>query len=425
MVELTRSAIDKSDGKAFPVGWLVQNEPSDLPNGTTVVICDIFLAKLRTNEIAEYIERHLQAFRAKQPTVAVNDHVCEYRQPEIVSTRTFVPSLAQETVLGKCMLTVNVSRVPLSDLQQGIFVTAGSGNHVGTEDCGIGRKEFGNYLFGEIDVPTLESFDTPIQPFDDSRSGKLNPEHPVVRTLLGFLGSKLEEVRQEHARGSRDAQKTEQMRRLAQEADRIAEFLNKDFEQQRERLDQIRAATASRGPARSLFGADDGGADKSESWTKGTLERGTVESREHRASPGTGTGRVAPDIVADATRDPEGRQSVDPVGGAGKSRRTRGGFQVKYDRLGREEHRSKYDPTRLAILINLDHPAVANALRKSSAEDPVFRRLSYEIAFSEYAMALGHEFIRQDPDMPPDDLLYDVRATLNRISKAAASLYLS
>lgn len=87
--------------------------------------------------------------------------------------------------------------------------------------------------------------------------------------------------------------------------------------------------------------------------------------------------------------------------------------------------RSKYDRTRLAILINLDHPAVANALRCASVEDPVFRRLSYEIAFSEYSMALGYLLVKQDPDMPADDLLYEVRATLNRLARAAASLYVN
>jgi hypothetical protein len=55
----------------------------------------------------------------------------------------------------------------------------------------------------------------------------------------------------------------------------------------------------------------------------------------------------------------------------------------------------------------------------------MFRRRSYEIAFSEYSMALGYELARQDPDMPADDLLYEVRSTLNRVAKAAAALYVS
>jgi hypothetical protein len=65
------------------------------------------------------------------------------------------------------------------------------------------------------------------------------------------------------------------------------------------------------------------------------------------------------------------------------------------------------------------------ALGDGHVEDTTFRRLSYEIAFSEYAMGLGYELSKQDPNMPPDDLLYEVRSTLNRISTAAVALYRS
>ena len=77
----------------------------------------------------------------------------------------------------------------------------------------------------------------------------------------------------------------------------------------------------------------------------------------------------------------------------------------------------------LTILINLEHPLVMAALGDGHVEDTTFRRLSYEIAFSEYAMGLGYELSQQDPNMPPDDLLYEVRSTLNRISTAAVALY--
>jgi hypothetical protein len=425
VVELDRETIDASSGDKIPVRWLVDSEDCAQPNGTVVTISDIFVARLRTNEIIDYIERHLQAFRARQPSVAVNDHVCEYRPPELVLTRTFLPTPAQAKVIGDGQLTIHVARVPLGDLEQGVFVTAGPGNLVGREDCGVAHKEFGNYLFGEIDVPALETFESPIQPYDDSRSLRLNAEHPVVRVLVGFLGSKLEEVRQEQLRASREAHKSEQMRRLAQEADRIADFLNQDFRILRDRLDQIRAASASKGPAKSLFGTSSDGAASDDAWTKGTSERGNVPDSSKVSTEGRGQGRKSPDLTVESQRDPLGNQSVDPAGGKGTKPRSRGGFEVRYDHLGRDEQRSKYDRTSLAILINLDHLAVANAMKSSAPEDPIFRRLSYEIAFSEYSMALGYELARQDPDMPADDLLYEVRATLNRVSRAAAALYLA
>ena len=424
VVELDRDAIDRSTGGEIPVSWQVTDQVSEKPNGTVVVVSDIFIAKLRTNEIIDYIERHLQAFRGWQPSVAVNDHVCEYRKPEVVATHEFKPSPAQSKVIGDVVLSVHVARAPLGEVEQGVFVTAGVGNLIGVEDCGIARKEMGNYLFGEIDAPAIEAFQTPVQPYDDSRSLKLNPEHPVVRVLLGFLGSKLEEVRQEQVRASREARKTEEMRRLTQEAEKIASVLNADFRSLQERLDQIKAASASKGPAKSLFGGGAGGSE-SDAWAAGMSERGNLDKPSSDAGDGAGGGGNPPDQPAAGQPEASGRQAVDPVGGEGQRRRPRGGFEVRYENLGREEHRSKYDRTRLAILINLDHAAVANALKSTGSQDPMFRRLSYEIAFSEYSMALGYELARQDPDMPADDLLYEVRSTLNRVAKAAAALYVS
>jgi hypothetical protein len=425
VVELSRKDIDRSTGDDIPVTWLVRDEPSAATNGTMVTIGEIFLSRLRRNEIIEYIERNLQAFRAQLPSVAVNDHVCSYRAPEVVVTRSFTPSATQAALLGECTLTIHVARVPLSEPELGILVTAGHGNAVGHEDCGVSRKEFGNYLFGDIDVPAIETYSTPIQPFDDSRSLRLNPEHPVVRTLIGFIGSKLEEVRGEQARAAREAQKTEQMRRLARQADSLADILNEDFKSLRDRLDHIRASSSSRGPARSLFGRQEAAGSDSDAWMQGTQERGTIEAADRSSGSRKEKTARTPNIGAAGQLDSQGKSSVDPAGGDGKKQRTKGGFEVAYEHLGREEQRSTYDRTRMAILINLDHPAVANALKAAAVEDPVFKRLSYEIAFSEYSMVLGYELVRQDPDMPADDLLYEVRATLNRLATAAAALYLS
>src|SRR5262249_25617350 len=150
--------------------------------------------------------------------------------------------------LGNVELTVKVARIPLSEAEQGVFITAGAGNLVAVERCGVQAKDFGNYLFGEIDVVALETSDSSIAPYDSSRQLQLNPAHPVVGVLLGFIGSKLEQVRIELVRKSKEARKTEEARRLAQEADRIADILNSDFQDVQRRLHDIRSAS-SRGTA--------------------------------------------------------------------------------------------------------------------------------------------------------------------------------
>ena len=115
--------------------------------------------KIRTTQIIEYIERHLQAFRPIGPEVAVGDHICTFREPAIVETLEFFPSETQVQVLGRAKLEVRVAQAPLSLEDVGISVTAGVGNCVAVETAGVDRKELGNYLFGEIDVPSLETFE--------------------------------------------------------------------------------------------------------------------------------------------------------------------------------------------------------------------------------------------------------------------------
>jgi Histidine kinase-, DNA gyrase B-, and HSP90-like ATPase len=426
IVGLTRDMINASNGEEIPVEWIVKNEATDDPNGTTISILDIHLDKVRRASIIDYVERHLQAFRAKSPDVAIDDHVCTYREPPISETRTFQPTESQREVLGDVTLVIKISGAPLPPVEQGISVTAGVGNLVAIERAGIESKEFGNYLFGEIDVPALENHPSPIEPYDPTRSLQLNPQHTVVAVLLGFIGSKLEEVRTVLVRRSREARKTEQARRLAAEADKIAEILNEDFRKISERLHEIRAASSRKGAARSQV-AGRAADNEPDEWTRGIETPGVLVQtprKEPNPNPEPRPPRTMPQVQPRGLPNALGDNAVDPVGGTeGKRRRPQGGFRVEYKQLGTDAERSIYDPITLTILINLEHPLVMAALGDGHVEDTTFRRLSYEIAFSEYAMGLGYELSQQDPNMPPDDLLYEVRSTLNRISTAAVALY--
>ncbi len=424
VTELRRETIDVSDGKSVPVDWLIRNEATDFPNGTTVTVSDIVLDRINTASIIEYIERHLSAFRYRRPEVAVNDYVCSYREISVAKTSTFRPTAQQAQKIGDVELVIKVAQAPLSEEDQGVLITAGPGNLVAKECAGLEKKEFGNYLFGEVDVPALETADSPIQPYDSTRSMQLNPRHPVAAALLSFIGSRLEEVRQDLLRDAKEARKSEQARRLALEAKQIAEIINRDFNDVRQRLHEIRSASARPGSTEATFGDALTGGAEPETWIAGEQEPGRLPKTGRGETSGGGVGREAPKVTTKGLRDDVGTDSVDPMGGSGtRNSRPKGGFAVAYRNLGKEEGRSKYDAVSLTILINLDHPVVKAALGDGNVQDTAFRRLSYEIAFGEYAMALGYEVCRQDPNIPGDDLLYEVRTSLNRISTAAAPLY--
>lgn len=424
VVELKRNTIDLSEGKEIPVDWLIKKEPTSLPNGTIVTISEVILDKINTPSIIEYIERHLAAFRHCSPEVAVNDHVCSYKEPIVNRTHLFQPLPHQAAILGDVELCVKVSRAPLAVLDQGIFVFAGPGNLIAIERGGLENKEFSNYLFGEINVPALDDPKSPIEPYDLTRSLQLSPNHPGAAALISFIGAKLEEVRQNLVREFREARKTETARRLSAEAQKLADILNEDFRGVRDRLHEIHSASARPGSASANFGDSVLGGAETDSWVSGSEEPGSLSKATSSGNGRGGKRRKAPEITPRGEKDLAGAESVDPAGGAGaKKSKPRGGFGVDYKPLGREEDRAIYDSTSLTILINLDHPVLSAVLKDSTVEDVTFRRLSYEIAFSEYSTALGYEMLKQDPNIPADDILFEVRSTLNRVAKSAASLY--
>ncbi len=424
VVELHRSVIEASSGEAIPLAWKVRNKPVDAPNGTVITINELLIPRVDKAAIIEYIERNLSAFRGTSPIVGVNNHVCEYDEPPIGKTFTFYPSDKQAETLGRVTLTIHASVTPLPEWEHGVAVLVGHGNLVAIEHSGLEHKEFGNYLFGDIDVPALETFRTPLEPFDGSRSLTLNPKHPVVAVLVGFIGSKMEQVRQELVAEHKRAREEEQARRLAKQADALAEILNDDFRSQIDRLRDIRAATSRPGSAASSHGAFPQGDNEVDFWIAGLDEPGVVEvERSARGEEQRTPGTARTDVPRVGAPSSDGQSVLSPAGGSGQRPRPRGGFSVDFRNLGAQEDRSIYDATSVTIIINLDHSVVAAALSREGIESISFRRLSYEIAFSEYAIALSYEMVNRDPAMPADDVLYDIRATLKRITRAAAPLY--
>ncbi len=269
--------------------------------------------------------------------------MCEYREPTVAEKFTFVPSPKQAEVLSEVELVVKVSTIPLPAAEQGIAVSAGSGNLIAIETGGIENKELGNYLFGEIDVPALEKHRSPIEPYDTTRSLQLNPQHPLVRVLIPFIGSKLEEVRRILLERLNASRKTEEARRLALTADKIANILNQDFKNVIGRLQDIRAASARPGDVRPNQ-INSGRADNAElGWIEGTTVPGGLhQSKGVRGKikpplpPRPDIPKPRPAILKHGTPSDDGTSSLDKTDQSRKARKSRGGFNVDYRHLGPE-----------------------------------------------------------------------------------------
>lgn len=91
--------------------------------------------------------------------------------------------------------------------------------------------------------------------------------------------------------------------------------------------------------------------------------------------------------------------------------------------MGSDEARAKYDRGDRAILINLEHPQIVAALGVGGIGDATFRRLAYEVAFSEYAVALAVELANEGYFIDVHEPITEIRETMNRLATSGAALY--
>jgi hypothetical protein len=395
-VELSRSDIETMTSEdPIPVRKFEKEIATNQPNGTIVEIEGVHLRSLDQAGITHYIERHL-AHWPKNATVFVNNHECEFQEPPIKEEKRFRAEGAEKDVLGDVELVIKVSKAP-QDLR-GISIFANGVWHE-TTLAGSENKEMAQYIFGEIEVPKLDDDKSPIAPFDVSRSMRLNPENEVVRALYAFIGQKVEEVRRALAEEDKKRKSEEEMKRLTKQAAEIARVINEDFDAFRQQVAKVRAKTSGGIDAYRL-GAN--GADENSDILFGNeLPAEIICPPVHGDQP-VEPGLPRPPVVTPA--DPDAEKLGRPAGGGG-GRRPQGGFRVQFKSMGAESDRALYERDDRTIYINLEHPQLVAAIGVGDIDDPVFRRLAYEVAFSEYAIALASELEGRGHYIDPSDRL--------------------
>jgi hypothetical protein len=421
-VELKRSEVERMTSDApIPVEILEDETPTSSANGTLVEIEGIHLRSLDQGGIIRYIERHL-AKSPKNATVLVNNHECEFTEPPIASEHRFNPEGANAALLGDIELVVKVSKLPLEDDLRGISIFSHGVWHE-TTLAGSEGREMAQYIFGEVDVPKLDEDKSPIDAFDVSRSMRLNPENDLVRAIHAFVGMKIEEVRRALLEAEKRRRAEEDAKKLAQQASEIARVINEDFDAFRQRVAKVRAR--SRGSSDLDQNAPTGGEEENdlifgaEVPANQTLPEGGPGGVKG-GGKGTETSNQNPTVeAADSSAPKLGRG----VGGTGTKRKPAGGFDVKFREMGEAAYRAQYISDERTIYINLQHPQVAAALGNASVDEPLFRRLAYEIAFFEYTVALAQEMIRAGACYDLTDPVFEIREAMNRLARKGAALY--
>lgn len=424
-VELKRSSVEAiTSGNEIPVEIRESEIPVSTANGTLIEIEGVHLRSLDQAGIIHYIERHLARW-PKNATVFVNNHECEFNEPPVASESRFTPEGAALEKLGDAELVIKVSKSFLEDDLRGVSVFSNGVWHETTLGGSEGR-EMSQYIFGEIDVPTLDDDKSPVAPFDVSRSMQLNPENDLVRAIHAFVGSKVEEVRRSLVEADKKRKAEEDTKKLAEQASEIARVINEDFEAFRQRVAKIRAKTRGPNLSQDDQGGDDLGNDLifgSDIPARETAPTGSPgrngPPKNIAIPPAPGMPPFNPSVEAEENAEAKGQLAS----GTNPRRRPSGGFRVEFKEMGEGFDRALYIEAEQAIHINLEHPQIAAAKGNYSVEDPSFKRLAYEVAFSEYAIAIAQLKIKSGDCFDLTDPIVEIREALNRITRKAASLY--
>lgn len=407
IVELSRKDIEQSkSGEPFSVRDIMVDKPTTQEDGTRIIISQLNTRNIELPATIAYVERHLGR-QLHNHNVAISDHVCEYQEPNSSWRQTFRPNPDIARAIGNLELMIKVSPIPLDKERAGIDVLSKGIWHdttLGTIDGDSAKR-----IFGEVDMPVLEEkYDKEkIPPFDNTRNMTLNFSNPLVASLLGWIDECLHDVARELVRQEKGRKESEEAKRLAKQAQQLAKLLNDDFRGLQMELAKIRRLARLRE------------AELIEDLIPGP---GSTQTNHALGGPehGNGTGG---ELAGPGEEERPGSSILegDEKGGPGKvseRKQKQSTFSVEYRHEEERSPRSHYERETRTIVINLDHPQIARAAREGGGIDnKQFREMTYEVAFVEYAIALGHEKLSQDEFYGGSDALFDIRETINRVSR--------
>lgn len=423
-VELTRSAIESPEAATrVPVTVVERAVAVDRHDGTQIDIEEINLKKIDRTSVIKEIERHIAHW--PNATVYVDHHKCEFVEP-VASRQITIPveGTPFEGQLAGVELILKVAKAPLEEELRGVAITSKGVLHE-TTLAGCDSKPLSRYVFGSIEVPQLAEDKSGILPFDMSRSMVLNRQNDTVRSLIAFIGMSVQKLIDELEEEERDRKASENAKKLKKEADKIAEIINSDFHDWSNQLKKVVADAQGTSDLRDGPSAS----GDTEILTQGEellailIDEDSGVNIIHDDQPTPPEPSPEPRPGPEFEQSEEGIKQAQSKPASPSVKRRRGGFNVDFLEMGEENPRAKYEDTTRTILINLDHPQIAAAKRNNGIEDPLFRRMSYEVAFSEYAIGLAAEFNNAGWYLDSAEPIVAIRETLNRLSRAAATLY--
>ncbi|MBM3150705.1 MAG: hypothetical protein FJZ96_00640 [Chloroflexi bacterium] len=375
IVELRRADVESArDGQPIPLRETAVDRPApDSPPGTTIRIRDLLEGDPDEQAVRAYLEK-LLGQHLRRHKVRVNGRLCRYHMPKAELTFAFKPPETLGAVIGKATCKLCVAPDELERDDNAIAVLCHGYLHA-TTLAGRSRAPLAEYIFGEVEVPGLDDDPGPVPAFDNTRSLGLNPQNPKVQALETWLGACIDEALRELAERERRRQKAREQRLLRRVAGRIKNFLDEDFQSIQESLPWASLPVA-RKPALA--------SDAASSKTRPAAGRRKDPRRPSLARRGLAWLRRLLGLEKRRPPAPPRLPRGAPVE-----------FEIRYVRSGVKSSRAQYEAETGVISLNRDHPQLRTAEREAGLESNTYKMLSFDIAFTEYALAVAETLGKQ------------------------------
>jgi len=415
-----------SSGEDIPLKdyILIKGEKTRETSGTLIEINKIFKSvKVDEEEIIDNIEKHLRYEKGAE--VWVNNHQCEPKEPIIKKEYIFNSKKNKfDDLLGNIDLIIKVASQPLEKKHQGVSILS-KGNFYQLTLAGAENKEMSNHLFGEIDCPNLDDDDAEISPFSMSRDMELNTQNPVVRKIMAFIGLKVEEVRKILVEDDEKQKKSEEAKKLEKHEEAVSKIINEHFLKYKDKI-KMKFLSKRKGLSGLVTTETSENKNKNENSSLtlgkdleaildlGNSSSGEFDLNSDKSNTSENEKKLLNKNLKEKINEKQIAQKTN--GGSGKKSSGASKFEVKYRNHGKDNSRAKFIMGENTVYINLEHPYIAS-LKGKNVEDPLFAKITYEIAFTEYAVGLvrllytNKYFIEN-----VDEYLAEVREIVNALS---------
>lgn len=424
-VRLSKNELKKFEksGQDIPLNNFIitKGKKVNEPNGTLIEISELN-QKVNKKEVIEYIEKQIAYFKGAE--VWVDKHQCQYTEPYSKETMIFNTSKTHPE-LGNIDLVVKIAGEPLEKNEFGIKILSNSTLQEITL-CGSEGKDMSDHIFGEINCPELDKDDQEIAATTIARDMSLNQNNRIVKSLYSFIGFHIEEVRKRLVKENEERKKSEEAQKLEKEAKKISDKLNQHFQKFKDKI-KIRQSRYADGKNGIAAASNSGKKDDNGSLSVGDEIEALLNNDLHilkslKSNKENDNDNDNKNKKINLEEKNNENKKAKKVNGGGKNQSSGGTeFRVEYANNLPENPRAKFKADENTVYINLDHPYISDLKIGDASKDVTknlfFRKISHEIAYTEYAMGLvnllhSKQYYGEDTA----DYLREVRDIINSLS---------